>query len=190
MNNVFKEELFIGRGEREKLLNQRGKVLWFTGLSGSGKSTIGKNVEIELYKKGRLTYLLDGDNLRLGLNSNLGFSIEDRIENIRRTKELCKILLELGVVVIVTLVSPLREERNKIREELGEDFIEVYINTPLEVCEARDVKGLYKKVRSGEINNFTGITSPFEEPLNPEIKIDTSKVKLEEAVEIVLKKLE
>ncbi|MGL4772276.1 MAG: adenylyl-sulfate kinase [Clostridium sp.] len=189
VRNVFEEKFLINREEREELLKQKGRVLWFTGLSGSGKSTIAKELERELIREGILCRVLDGDNLRGGLCRDLGFSDEDRAENMRRVREVSKLLLDTGVVVIVSLISPFKSEREEGRRMFGEDFLEVYVNTPIEICEARDVKGLYKRARKGEIEGFTGITSPFEEPENPEILLDTSRLSLKECVGKVLEKL-
>lgn len=188
-NNVYKEGFSISRKDREKLLNQSGFVIWFTGLSGSGKSTIANALEKELYKREKLTYILDGDNVRLTLNKDLGFENKDRQENIRRIGELSKILVDLGAITLCTFVSPLREDRDKVRNLLGTDYIEVYVKCDIEVCESRDPKNLYKRARKGEIKNFTGIDSPYESPLYPEITIDTSKESIEECVEKIIEKL-
>lgn len=188
-NNVYKEGFSISRDDREKLLDQKGFVIWFTGLSGSGKSTIANALEKELYKRGKLTYILDGDNVRLALNKDLGFENKDRQENIRRIGELSKILVDLGAITLCTFVSPLREDRDKVRNLLGTDYIEVYVKCNIEVCESRDPKNLYKRARNGEIKNFTGIDSPYESPLYPDITIDTSKESIEECVEKIIEKL-
>jgi len=173
----------LTRTQQEILLNQKGTVLWFTGLSGSGKSTIAEALEKELYKKGYLVKVLDGDNVRSGLNSNLGFSLEDRAENIRRIAEVAKLFLESGVIVLCSFVSPTKDIRQQAKEIIGaNDFNEIYVNTPLEVCEKRDVKGLYKKARAGEIKGFTGIDSPFEEPQNPAINLKTTELTVEQSV--------
>ncbi|WP_319204539.1 adenylyl-sulfate kinase [uncultured Ilyobacter sp.] len=176
----------ITRKEREALLNQNGKVLWFTGLSGSGKSTIAVELEKELYKAGKLVYRLDGDNIRHGLNGNLGFTLEDRIENIRRISEVAKLFADSGMITLVSFISPTIEIRNMAREIIGEDFIEVYVNAGLSTCESRDPKGLYKKARAGEIKNFTGIDSPYEAPENPEIMLLNEDGKLNQCVKKVL----
>ncbi|MEJ6692330.1 MAG: adenylyl-sulfate kinase [Saprospiraceae bacterium] len=182
--------LTIDRRQRENLLNQNAKVFWFTGLSGSGKSTIAIALEKELYARGFHCYLLDGDNIRAGLCSNLGFTAEDRRENIRRISETSKLFIDAGVICINAFVSPTVEIRQMAKDIIGEeDFIEVYVNTPLEVCEARDVKGLYKKARAGEIKNFTGIDAPYEAPLNPQIEIKTVAQNIEEACQLIINQL-
>ena len=166
----------LQREFKEALLGQFGAVVWLTGLSGSGKSTIAQSVERELHDQGFLTQLLDGDNLRTGLNANLGFTPEDRLENIRRIAEVARLFLDAGVIVLCSFVSPTRAIRELARQIIGpKDFLEVYINAPLEVCEARDVKGLYKKARAGEIRNFTGIDAPFEAPLNPFLELHSGR---------------
>lgn len=172
------------------MLNQKSKVLWFTGLSGSGKSTIAIALEKELYARGYHCYLLDGDNVRSGLCNNLGFSQEDRSENIRRISEMSKLFIDAGVICINAFVSPTIEIRNMAKSIIGQDdFIEVFINTPLEVCEARDVKGLYKKARAGEIKNFTGIDAPYEAPINPQIEIKTVELSIKESCDLIIKYL-
>ena len=169
--------------DREKLLNQRGVVLWFTGLSGSGKSTLAIALERELHNAGYVCRLLDGDNIRTGINNNLGFSEEDRKENIRRIAEVAKLFADSGIITIASFISPTNEVRKMAGEIIGEnDFLEVFISTPLEVCEQRDVKGLYKKARAGIIKDFTGISAPFEAPENPFADIDTSKFTIEECI--------
>ena len=176
------------RADKEKLLGQKGVMIWFTGLSGSGKSTIAIAVERELHKRGVLCRILDGDNIRSGINKNLGFSEADRRENIRRIAEIGKLFVDTGIVTIAAFISPSREMRDMAAEIIGrDDFVEVYVSTPIEVCEQRDVKGLYEKARRGEIKNFTGISAPFEEPLHPALSIDTSVVSVEEAVEEILR---
>jgi len=177
----------LTREDKERLLKQNAKVFWMTGLSGSGKSTIGTAVEKELYAKGYLTQLLDGDNVRTGINNNLGFSTADRMENIRRIAEVSKLFLSCGVITINTFVSPTNEIRELAKTIIGsKDFIEIYVNCPLEICEERDVKGLYKKARNGEIKDFTGITAPFEAPVNADLEIRTDKEPAEESVQKVL----
>ena len=164
----------LSRTEKEKLLNQKGIVIWLTGLSGSGKTTLAKAVSKHLYNNGFLTQVLDGDNIRLGINNNLSFSTEDRKENIRRTAEIAKLFVDCGVITICCLVSPTEKIRSLAKSIIGEDnFFEIYINTPLNVCEERDVKGLYKLARKGEVKNFTGISAPFEEPKSPSLEIKT-----------------
>jgi adenylylsulfate kinase len=173
----------VNRNEKEQLLHQKGKVLWFTGLSGSGKSTIADQLEKKFLEEGILSKILDGDELRNGLNKNLGFSEVDRMENIRRTAEVAKLLCDMGVMVIVSLISPTQAMRDLARRVVGcGDFMEVYINSSLKVCEYRDVKGLYKKARSGEIQNFTGITAPYEIPVCPDLVIDTENCRVCECI--------
>ena len=171
------------REEKERLLGQRGITLWFTGLSGSGKSTVAIALEKKLSSEGILCRIIDGDNVRCGLNAGLGFSPQDRKENIRRIAEVCKLFTQTGIVTLATFISPTRELRGMARDIIGEeDFMEVFIATPLEECEKRDVKGLYAKARKGEIKEFTGISSPFEEQEDPAVRIDTSRLSLEESV--------
>lgn len=178
----------LQREDREKRLQQKSKALWLTGLSGSGKSTIAQILERELYNSGFFAQVLDGDNIRSGINSNLGFSIEDRKENIRRIAEISKLYTNTGVITINSFISPTLEIREYARSIIGaEDFVEIYINTPLEVCEARDVKGLYKKARKGEIKGFTGIDSPYEAPVNPDLEILTENQSVQESVDTILK---
>ena len=173
----------VSRQEQERLLNQKGKVLWFTGLSGSGKSTIAEALERKLYNDGHFVKVLDGDNIRSGINKNLGFSLEDRKENIRRIAEVAKLFLDAGSIVLCSFVSPTIEIRELARDIIGhEDFNEVFVDTPLAICEARDVKGLYKKARAGEIKGFTGIDSPFEVPENPTLKLLTENKSVAECV--------
>ena len=175
---------------REELLNQKGTVIWFTGLSASGKSTLALAVEEALFRANQLTYVLDGDNIRHGLNKNLGFSPEDREENIRRIGEVSKLFADAGVITMTAFISPYRSDRRKARElvESGR-FIEVYVKVPLELAEERDPKGLYKKARAGEIKEFTGIDAPYEEPEEAELTIDTSKHNLEQSRDLVLEYL-
>ncbi len=177
----------LGRPDKEGLLGQRGYVLWMTGLSGSGKSTLAQQVERELASKDILTQVLDGDNIRTGINNNLGFSEEDRTENIRRIAEVTKLFLHCGVVTLNCFISPSREMRAMARDIIGaEDFLEVFVDAPLDVCEDRDVKGLYKKARAGEIPNFTGISAPYEAPENPDLHVRTGGRSVEEcAIEVV-----
>ena len=171
------------REEKERLLGQRGITLWFTGLSGSGKSTVAIALEKKLSSEGILCRIIDGDNVRCGLNAGPGFSPQDRKENIRRIAEVCKLFTQTGIVTLATFISPTREIRGMARDIIGEeDFMEVFIATPLEECEKRDVKGLYARARKGEIKEFTGISSPFEEPEDPDVRIDTSCLSLEESV--------
>ena len=178
------------RWDRETLLKQKAKVSWFKGLSGSGKSTLAIALERELAQRGILCYLLDGDNIRTGINNNLGFSEDDRNENIRRIAEVSKLFVDCGVVILAAFISPTNEIRENARKIIGEDnFCEVFVSTPIEVCEQRDIKGLYKKARAGEIKNFTGISSPFESPVNPALDIDTSKYDMGQSVAIMLDKI-
>ena len=165
---------------KEKLLNQKGMVFWITGLSGSGKSTVAQHAEAKLYEKKILTQILDGDNIRSGLNKNLSFSAEDRVENIRRIAEVAKLFANCGVITMASFISPTKEIRQMAKEIIGEElFFEVFINTPLEACENRDVKGLYKKARAGVIKNFTGIDAPYEAPENPDLEIKTENQTIE-----------
>ncbi len=182
---VFNE--ILGRTEKENLLNQRGKVVWLTGLSGAGKTTLAKHLERALFDKGFLTQVLDGDNIRTGINNNLGFSDTDRFENIRRIAEISKLFVNCGVITINCFISPTEDIREMARQIIGkDDFIEVYVNAPLKTCEERDVKGLYSRARRGEIKEFTGITSPFETPENIDIEIRTDLQSVEDSVEQLL----
>lgn len=188
--NVQSQKLSLNQNLREKLNGHKAQVIWLTGLSGSGKSTIANALELELHKKGYRTYILDGDNLRMGLNKDLGFTDADRVENIRRIAEVAKLMMDAGLIVIAALISPFEQDRRMARELIGEaNFHEIHVSTPLEVCEMRDVKGLYKKARLGQIPNFSGINSSYENPISPQITIDTSSLSLEESVELILKKL-
>ncbi len=174
----------LNRSDKEKLLNQHAKVIWMTGLSGSGKTTIARNLEMELNKRGYLTQVLDGDNVRTGINNNLGFSGEDRFENIRRIAEVSKLFMNCGIICINSFISPTKKIRDMAKDIIGrENFIEVYINAPVEVCEKRDVKGLYEKARKGEIKNFTGVDAPFETPEDPSLELDTDALSIEQSVE-------
>ena len=188
MNEIYPIfDQMLSRSDKEKLLGQKGVMLWFTGLSGSGKSTVAIALERELQKRGLLCRILDGDNIRSGINKGLGFTAEDRRENIRRIAEVSKLFVDTGIITIAAFISPSNELRRMASDIIGaEDFKEVYISTPLEVCEARDVKGLYAKARRGEIKNFTGISAPFEAPEHPALSIDTSKVSLEDSVKQIL----
>ncbi|WP_238884138.1 adenylyl-sulfate kinase [Clostridium sp. YIM B02551] len=181
-SNVVWHSMNVTRKDREELLNQQGKLIWFTGLSGSGKSTVASALEKKLHDLGKLTYTLDGDNVRHGLNKDLGFSNEDRIENIRRIGEISKLFVDAGIITLATFVSPFNEDRERVRELIGKDFIEVYIECPLDICEKRDPKGLYKKARAGEIKDFTGIDSVYEIPVKPEITVSTHLKSIEECV--------
>lgn len=177
----------MSRDDKEQLLKQRGMMLWFTGLSGSGKSTVAIALERELHSRGLLCRILDGDNIRSGINNNLGFSAEDRVENIRRIAEVGRLFVDTGIITIAAFISPNNQLREMAAEIIGkDDFVEVFVSTPLEECEKHDVKGLYAKARRGEIKNFTGISAPFEAPEHPDITLDTSKLPVEESVKILL----
>ncbi len=177
----------LSRADKEQLLGQRGVMLWFTGLSGSGKSTVAIALERELQKRGLLCRILDGDNIRSGINANLGFSEEDRRENIRRVAEVAKLFVDTGIITIAAFVSPTEELRQLAESIIGkDDFKEIYISTPLAECERRDVKGLYARARRGEVKNFTGISAPFEAPQHPALSLDTSALSLEESVKRLL----
>lgn len=187
--NVHWHEGEVTREDRNKIIGQKGATLWFTGLSGSGKSTVAVALEQALAAQGKLSYRLDGDNIRLGINKNLGFSAEDRTENIRRIGEISKLFVDTGVITLSSFVSPYRADRDLVRalhEEAGMDFIEVHVDVPLEVAEERDPKGLYKKARAGEIPNFTGISDPYEAPLKAEVVLNSHEMSLEEEVDILL----
>jgi len=180
--NIIYHNATVTRQRREKLNNHKSVVIWFTGLSGSGKSTLAHSVEEKLHKLGCRTFVLDGDNVRHGLSSNLTFSDDDRKENIRRIGEAAKLMMEAGVIAMTAFISPFKNDRNLVRQLLPQgDFIEIYCKASLEVCESRDVKGLYKRARAGEIKNYTGIDSPYEAPINPELGIDTNGETLEES---------
>jgi adenylylsulfate kinase len=175
--NIHWHEGEIKKRDREQLNNHKGVCLWFTGLSGSGKSTIALEAENQLFERGVRTYVLDGDNIRHGLNKDLGFSPEDRTENIRRIGEVAKLFVDAGLVIMTAFISPYREDRNTVRNLMKDgEFVEVYVECDLEVCEQRDPKGLYKKARAGEIKEFTGIDAPYEEPENPELVVNTSQI--------------
>ncbi len=191
-NNIYPIfDRMLARADKEQLLGQRGVMLWFTGLSGSGKSTVAVALERELHRRGRLCRLLDGDNIRTGINAGLGFSAEDRRENIRRIAEVGKLFVDTGVITLAAFVSPTEELRTLARDIIGaDDFKEIFVATPLEECERRDVKGLYARARRGEVKNFTGISAPFEAPRNPALVLDTTDSPVEESVEKVLALLE
>jgi adenylylsulfate kinase len=187
MNHPAKDKKIIFRNQKETLLQQRGKVIWLTGLPCSGKTTLAVRLEKELFDKGFLIRILDGDNVRTGINNNLGFSEADRLENIRRIAEISKLFVECGVITINGFVSPTESLRTMAKEIIGdEDFIEVYVNSPLEVCEQRDVKGMYRKARAGMIKEFTGVSSVFEEPLHADIEIRTDLLNIEQSVMKIL----
>src|SRR6056297_2056491 len=183
-NHIIWQDTKVTLRDREEAMNQKGLIIWFTGLSGSGKSTIAVELEKYLHQRGFFTYLLDGDNIRHGLNSDLTFSPEDREENIRRIGEVACLFLDAGLITIASFISPYRKDRDRIREKAGIGrFIEVFVDCPLEVCEQRDVKGLYKMAREGKIPDFTGISAPYENPETPEITINSSMEPVEESVE-------
>lgn len=188
--NLVWQKTDISKEIREKSLNQKARTIWFTGLSGSGKSTLANEIEKRLVAMGKHTMLLDGDNVRMGLNNNLGFSDEDRVENIRRIAETAKLMNDAGLIVLTAFISPFRKDRRNANKIIGDDYIEVFVSTPLEECEKRDIKGLYKKARDGVIKEFTGISSPYEEPENPSITVDTTNRSLDESVDLVMKQLE
>lgn len=190
-SNVVWHNTEITKEKRNYLNKQRSAILWFTGLSGSGKSTVANALEHRLHQLDARTYILDGDNVRHGLNNDLGFSDDDRKENIRRIGEVSTLFIDAGVMVLTSFISPFQEDRDSVRKTVNEtEFVEIYIKCPLNVCEQRDVKGLYAKARRGEIKHFTGIDSAYEEPENPEIEIDTSKLTIDESVDRIIKYLE
>lgn len=187
-NNIYPiVDRMLSRQDKEELLKQHSVMIWFTGLSGSGKSTIAIALERELHKRGLLCRILDGDNIRSGINNNLGFTEADRIENIRRIAEVSKLFVDTGIITIAAFISPSNDIREMAANIIGkDDFLEVYVSTPIEECERRDVKGLYAKARRGEIKNFTGISAPFEAPAHPALTLDTSALSLEESVNKLL----
>ncbi len=191
-NNIYPIfDRMLARADKERLLGQRGVMLWFTGLSGSGKSTVAVALERELHRRGRLCRLLDGDNIRTGINAGLGFSADDRRENIRRIAEVGKLFVDTGIITLAAFVSPTEELRTLARDIIGAaDFKEIFVATPLEECERRDVKGLYARARRGEVKNFTGISAPFEAPQSPALVLDTTDTPVEESVGKVLALLE
>lgn len=183
-------DTIITREDKEKLLNQRSLVIWFTGLSGSGKTTLAQYLEKVLHKKGFLTQVLDGDNIRSGINSNLKFTEVDRLENIRRISEVSKLLINSGVIALNSFISPTKEIRDMAKGIIGkENFFEIYVNAPVEICEERDVKGLYEKARRGEIKNFTGIDSPFDIPIDCDLEVKTNVLSIKDSVELILEKV-
>jgi adenylyl-sulfate kinase len=191
LRNLTEQQHVVTRAARERLNAHVGKVYWFTGLSGAGKSTLANALEVALHAKGWRTYLLDGDNVRLGLNKDLGFSDADRAENIRRIAEVSRLMLDAGLVVITAFISPFRRERDMARALVGpHDFVEVYVNTPLEVCEQRDPKGLYRLARAGKITQMTGLDSAYEPPLNPELIAQTDQPLLEPTVQRLMNLLQ
>jgi adenylylsulfate kinase len=184
---IVPQTFFVGRSYRQKLLNQRGMAIWFTGLSGSGKTTLANGLEQELFKSGYKTFILDGDNLRSGLCKDLGFSDEDRSENIRRVAEVARLMIDSGIIVLAAFVTPFEKDRELVAKLLGdEDLVSIYVDCPLNICEQRDVKGLYKKARSGELKNFTGINSPFEVPQHPDLTLRTAEFSKESLVQDIL----
>lgn len=190
MNYIYPTKTKVNREQREALLKQQSVLIWFTGLSGSGKSTLAIQLEAELYARGYKTYLLDGDNMRSGLNKDLSFTDEGREENIRRIGEVSKLFLDAGFVVLSAFISPFRADRDQVRSIVGsENHIEVFVDCPIEVCEERDVKGLYKKARAGVIKNFTGIDSPYERPENPDISIHSDQLSVSDAINTLLEKV-
>lgn len=189
--NVVWHEHHVSKEERAKLKNQKPCILWFTGLSGSGKSTIANALDNKLHQLGQHTYLLDGDNVRHGLNKNLGFSPEDRTENIRRIGEVAKLFVDGGIIVMTAFISPYQADRAMVRNLVGNgEFLEIFVDTPLEVCEQRDPKGLYKKARAGEIKNFTGLDAPYEAPEAAEVTINTAEAEIEQCTEQIIAKLQ
>ena len=189
--NITWHEHLVSREARETLLKQKGVLIWFTGLSASGKSTVANEVVFRLHEMGKLTYVLDGDNIRHGLNKNLGFSPEDREENIRRISEVGNLFADAGLITTTAFISPYRKDRDFARELLGDGrFVEVFVKASIATCEERDPKGLYKKAKSGEIKEFTGISAPYKEPLKPEIVLDADTMTIEEEVKAVLDYLE
>ena len=186
--NTVKHNYKITKKQREFHNGHKSYLLWFTGLSGSGKSTLANLVEVALHKKGFSTYILDGDNIRQGINSDLSFNPEDRTENIRRIAEISKLMLDCGILTLAAFVSPYINDRDQVKNIVGNDnFIEIFVNTSLEECERRDVKGLYKQARSGEIKNMTGISAPYEPPNNPDLEVITDKQSIEQSLEVILK---
>lgn len=191
MNNLYPIQTKLDASKRQQLLNQRPLLIWFTGLSGSGKSTLAVQLEAMLYDRSYKTYLLDGDNIRTGLNKDLTFTEEGRVENIRRIGEVGKLMVDAGLVVLSAFISPFEADRQQVRTIVGrQNYFEVFVDTPLEICEQRDVKGLYRKARAGEVKNFTGIDSPYERPSAPDLRIETDKISIEDAVENLFRAIE
>lgn len=190
MNYIYPIKTKVSAEERHRLMNQKPRLIWFTGLSGSGKSTLAVQLEAALHAQGFKTYLLDGDNIRSGLNKDLTFTDDARVENIRRISEVCKLFLDAGVVLLSAFISPFKADREQVKSIVGaENYIEVFVDAPLEICEQRDVKGLYKKARAGEVKNFTGISSPYEKPANPDIVIATDKMSVEQSIDVLMKSI-
>ena len=191
MNNLYPIHTQLNKLQRQQLLKQCARLIWFTGLSGSGKSTLAVLLEAQLYAKGYKTYLLDGDNIRTGLNKDLSFTDEARVENIRRIGEVSKLMLDAGIVVLSAFISPFNNDREQVKKIVGaENYIEVFVDTPIEICEQRDVKGLYKKARAGELKNFTGIDSPYEKPESPDATIPTHQMSVDESLALLMKLIE
>lgn len=191
MEHIYPIKTKVSKASRETLMDQRAVLVWFTGLSGSGKSTLAVQLEAQLHERGFKTYLLDGDNVRAGLNKDLTFTDSGRIENIRRIGEVAKLMLDAGVVVLSAFISPFQADRDQVRDIVGGDnYIEVFVDAPIEICEQRDVKGLYKKARAGEVKNFTGIDSPYEVPQDPDLVIETGKLSVDESIERLLSFIE
>lgn len=187
MNHIYPIKTKVSKDQRELLFNQHAKLIWFTGLSGSGKSTLAVQLEAQLHALGFKTYLLDGDNIRSGLNKDLSFADDGRVENIRRIGEVSKLFLDAGIIVLSAFISPFRVDREQVKSIVGaENFLEVFVDAPLEVCEQRDVKGLYKKARAGEVKNFTGIDSPYEAPESPDVHIPTHQLEIDQSIEKLL----
>jgi adenylylsulfate kinase len=191
LNNIYPIQTQVSAAQRQQMLQQRPRLIWFTGLSGSGKSTLAVQLEAQLHAKGFTTYLLDGDNIRAGLNKDLLFSDEDRVENIRRIGEVSKLMLDAGLIVLSAFISPFQADRDHVKKIVGtENYIEVFVDTPLEICEQRDVKGLYKRARAGEVKNFTGISSPYERPVKADVIVPTHQMSVDEALALLLKNIE
>jgi len=191
LEHIYPIQTKVSTEERQQLLKQKAKLIWFTGLSGSGKSTLAVQLEAHLHEKGFATYLLDGDNIRAGINKDLSFTDEGRVENIRRIGEVSKLMLDAGIIVLSAFISPFKADRDQVRNIVGaENYIEVFVDTPLEICELRDVKGLYKKARAGEVKNFTGISSPYERPENPDVIIPTHQMSVDDSLDLLLKIVE
>jgi len=183
VEHIYPIKTKVSKASRESLMDQRAVLVWFTGLSGSGKSTLAVQLEAQLHERGFKTYLLDGDNVRAGLNKDLTFTDEGRVENIRRIGEVARLMLDAGVVVLSAFISPFQSDRDQVRQIVGaENYVEVFVDAPLELCEQRDVKGLYKKARAGEVKNFTGIDSPYERPLNPDLVIETGRLSVDDSI--------
>ena len=187
--HIIPHDYLVNKAHRSKVNEQKPMIVWLTGLSGSGKSTIANELAVKLQNEGKLAYILDGDNIRMGLCKDLNFSDDDRKENIRRIGEIAKLIADTGVIVITAFISPFIEERNNAKEIIGDDFIEVFVDASLEICENRDPKGFYKKARSGEIPKFTGISSPYEKPLNPDIYINTGEMSIIECSDFIFNNL-